>query len=402
MARSRFGNSVLLFSLLLLPAILFAGAWYDSLQVDNININGNTISSTDSNGNIILSPNGGGGVKLPQQTTGRVMVLDGSNTLVSDQDITTAELFLLNGLTTDLLTIDNTKTLTNKTINASNNTLSNITGAMMSASADIAYSQLANLTNSRALVSNGSGDVSVATTTSTEIGYVNGVTSAIQTQLDAKQARSTLTTKGDIYAATGSGTVTRLGVGSNTFVLTADSAEATGMKWAAQGSGPSLGLYCTIKWGQAINAFWNNSNNTTFALPTVDTDYPNPTVTTSTIATAAGATCSAPGTKVAQLVTTDLPAGEYQVRFVGFGVADNVRCYARLTDGTTNGHHVGWTGTTSVTYPLHGILDVVYGSTSSPTFSIHSRAGTTSAGCTISNGTDSGGQETTILLYRVR
>jgi len=46
-----------------------------------------------------------------------------------------------------------------------------------------------NLTASRALVSDGSGKVAVATTTATEIGYVNGVTSAIQTQLDTKQAK---------------------------------------------------------------------------------------------------------------------------------------------------------------------------------------------------------------------
>ena len=34
------------------------------LQIDNININGNTISSTDTNGNINLSPNGTGEVQL--------------------------------------------------------------------------------------------------------------------------------------------------------------------------------------------------------------------------------------------------------------------------------------------------------------------------------------------------
>ena len=43
-----------------------------------------------------------------------------------------------------------------------------------------------NLTASRALASNGSGKVAVSTTTSTELGYVHGVTSAIQTQLDSK------------------------------------------------------------------------------------------------------------------------------------------------------------------------------------------------------------------------
>lgn len=47
------------------------------------------------------------------------------------------------------------------------------------------------LTASRALVSTAGGKVAVATTTATEIGYVNGVTSAIQTQLNAKQATIT-------------------------------------------------------------------------------------------------------------------------------------------------------------------------------------------------------------------
>jgi hypothetical protein len=49
----------------------------------------------------------------------------------------------------------------------------------------------ADLTASRALSSNASGKVAVSTVTSTELGYVSGVTSAIQTQLDAKQATIT-------------------------------------------------------------------------------------------------------------------------------------------------------------------------------------------------------------------
>jgi hypothetical protein len=43
-----------------------------------------------------------------------------------------------------------------------------------------------NLTASRALVSDGSGKVAVSSVTSTELGYVSGVTSAVQTQLNAK------------------------------------------------------------------------------------------------------------------------------------------------------------------------------------------------------------------------
>lgn len=78
-----------------------------------------------------------------------------------------------------------------------------ITDTQVNASAAIAHSKMAALTVSRALVSDGSGIVSVATTTATEIGYVNGVTSAIQTQLNAKQASGNYITAltGDVTAS---------------------------------------------------------------------------------------------------------------------------------------------------------------------------------------------------------
>ncbi len=63
-----------------------------------------------------------------------------------------------------------------------------ITNAEVNASAAIAQSKLAALTASRAAVTGVSGFIEAATTTATEIGYVNGVTSAIQTQLNGKQA----------------------------------------------------------------------------------------------------------------------------------------------------------------------------------------------------------------------
>ena len=44
---------------------------------------------------------------------------------------------------------------------------------------------------------------------------------------------STATAKGDIYVATASGVVTKLAVGTDTHVLIADAAEATGVKWGA-------------------------------------------------------------------------------------------------------------------------------------------------------------------------
>ena len=43
--------------------------------------------------------------------------------------------------------------------------------------------------------------------------------------------------KGDLLAASADNTITRLAVGTNTYVLTADSSEATGIKWAAATAG---------------------------------------------------------------------------------------------------------------------------------------------------------------------
>ena len=61
-----------------------------------------------------------------------------------------------------------------------------IVNADINSSAAIAFSKMEDLTVSRALVSDGNGDVSVSAVTSTEIGHLDGVTSAIQTQLDTK------------------------------------------------------------------------------------------------------------------------------------------------------------------------------------------------------------------------
>lgn len=47
-----------------------------------------------------------------------------------------------------------------------------------------------NLTSNRALVSNGSGKVAISDITSTELGYLDGVTANVQTQLNAKAASS--------------------------------------------------------------------------------------------------------------------------------------------------------------------------------------------------------------------
>ena len=92
--------------------------------------------------------------------------------------------------TLDTFLAATTKTLTNKSIDSDNNTITNIVNADIKSSAAIAFSKMENLTTARALVSDGNGDVSVSAVTSTEIGHLDGVTSAIQTQLDTKTTQA--------------------------------------------------------------------------------------------------------------------------------------------------------------------------------------------------------------------
>ena len=97
-----------------------------------------------------------------------------------------------------------------------------IVNADINASAGIAVSKLATLTASRAVVSDGSGFVSAATTTATEIGFVNGVTSAIQTQLDAKSTN--VLTSGRIFVGNVSNVATAVAMSGD---IAIDNAGAT-------------------------------------------------------------------------------------------------------------------------------------------------------------------------------
>ena len=82
-----------------------------------------------------------------------------------------------------------------------------------------------------------------STVSATELGYLDGVSSAIQTQLDGKASttadipKSLIDAKGDLIVGSANDTAARLAVGTNDYVLTADSTATNGVKWAAASSG---------------------------------------------------------------------------------------------------------------------------------------------------------------------
>jgi hypothetical protein len=126
-------------------------------------------------------------------TTSMALVSNTSGKVTSHATVTGIELGHLSGVTSAIQTQLNNKQAT-------------ITGAASSITST-------NLTTSMALVSNTSGKVtSHATVTGTELGHLSGVTSAIQTQLDSKQATIT----GAASSITSTNLATSMALVSNT------------------------------------------------------------------------------------------------------------------------------------------------------------------------------------------
>jgi hypothetical protein len=88
---------------------------------------------------------------------------------------------------------------------------------------------------------------------------------------------SIMDAKGDLIGATAADTPSRLAVGANGTVLTADSAEATGLKWAtpATGSAKGVSVYNTVGYTLANNTY----TAMTFNSEDFDTDAFHSTVT---------------------------------------------------------------------------------------------------------------------------
>jgi len=118
-------------------------------------------------------------------TVSRALVSDSSGK-IAISDVTSTELGYLDGVT---LSVQNqiNDINTRQSSNSSNiaaveaRRVANIAGAVSTITTS-------DLTASRAVVSSGAGKVAISDVTSTELGYLDGVTSAVQTQLDSKIA----------------------------------------------------------------------------------------------------------------------------------------------------------------------------------------------------------------------
>jgi hypothetical protein len=78
------------------------------------------------------------------------------------------------------------------------------------------------------------------------------IDSTVFTNAGAAINKTIVDAKGDIIAATAADTVSRLAVGANDTVLTADSSTATGLKWAAPASGGMTLISTTTLTGASV------------------------------------------------------------------------------------------------------------------------------------------------------
>ena len=113
----------------------------------------------------------GDDLAMGTNTSGFIMVADGTNfnPVAVSGDVTMAS----NGAVTIANQAVENAMLADDAVGADELAANAVVNASISSSAAIAFSKMADLTASRALVSDGSGDVSVSSVTSTELGYLD-------------------------------------------------------------------------------------------------------------------------------------------------------------------------------------------------------------------------------------
>ncbi len=167
-------------------------------------------------------------------TANRAVISNGSQK-IAVSDVTDTELGYLDGVTSSVQTQIDSKQAT-------------ITGGASTITSS-------NLTASRALQSNSSGKVEVSDVTTTELGYLDGVSSAIQTQIDGKQNSDAQLT--DIAGLTPTDSNFIVGDGSN-FVTESGATARTSLGLGSISTQASNNVSIS---GGSVTGLGNPSNN---------------------------------------------------------------------------------------------------------------------------------------------
>lgn len=145
------------------------GKWQDAIETPILRPSKIYLNSkrnqrrSASTGSEYRSGFGGGGSTSGQSVTGTanmVAVFGSDGNLRADTLVSNTELERLDGISSSAVGISDTQTLTNKTIDAASNTISNIVNTNISSSAAIARSKLASGTAYRVLANDSSGVLS--------------------------------------------------------------------------------------------------------------------------------------------------------------------------------------------------------------------------------------------------
>ncbi len=176
-------------------------------------------------------------------TASRALVSDGTGNLAVSDNVTSTELGYLDGVTSaiqsqldakeDTISLTASRALVsdgtgNLIVSAVTSTelgyLANVSSAIQTQITDLSNNKQDNisLTASRALVSDTSGNLAVSdNVTSTELGYLDGVTSALQTQLDTKATSADAALTGTPTAPTASAGTNTTQIATTAYVTSA-------------------------------------------------------------------------------------------------------------------------------------------------------------------------------------